>query len=257
MVEICQTSLPIRPWEDPRLRRMPGLVPTAEGEWLLQDDAYGAQMAYREQLMRERPEIVHQICDTARPAADELLDTVLDDLSHSDGFKVMSDSVRCPDGRVVRIDRNAPLMTCGALVQEDLIIMQKRGDEHVLTGAILCFPASWSLQQKFLKPMIRIHKPVASYTPDMARRVQRLFDGVREGRPMWRANCLTYDDPDLHQPRNEGETRPIDRSGPLWVRVERQGMRRLPVTDSVVFSVHTYVVARETVQAGSDAPLPL
>lgn len=256
MVEICQTSLPIRPWEDPRLRRMPGLVPTAEGEWLLQDDAYGAQMAYREQLMRERPEVVHRLCDTARPAAEELLETVLEDLSHSTGFTVAPDKVTCPDGRVVRIDRAAPLMTCGALVQEDLVLMQKQGDEHVLTGAILCFPASWSLDQKFLKPMIRIHKPVASYTPDMARRVQRLFDGVRVGRPMWRANFLTYDDPDLHQPRTEQDRRALDRSGLLWVRVERQGMRRLPVSDAVVFSIHTYVVPRETVQAGSQEVLP-
>lgn len=242
MVEICQKYLPIRPWEDERLTRLPGLSPIAEGEWLLQDDAYGAQMAHRVALMRDLKDDVHKLSDGAFPAACELLDVVLDELARTKGFDVGNDHVTCPDGRVVPIDRLNPLLTCGALVQEDLVLMQKHGDEHVLTGAILCFPASWSLEQKFMQPMIRIHKPVKQYTPDIAKRVQRLFDGIQVGRPMWRANCLSYDDPELHQPRTEEDRRETKSGGKKWIRVERQGMRRLPVSHAVVFSIHTYVV---------------
>ncbi|MDE9450684.1 DUF3445 domain-containing protein [Aliiroseovarius sp. Z3] len=242
MVEICQSHLPIRPWENDRLSRLPGLQPVAPGEWLMQDDAYADQMAHRIALIQDKPDIVHKLCDTARPAADELLATVLEELATIQGFEVSEGAVTCPDGRVEQIDLDAPLLTCGKLVQEDLVVMQKQGDEHVLTAAILCFPASWSLDEKFMKPLIRIHEPVASYTPDIAKRVQRLFDGIQVGRPMWRANCLTYDDPELHQPRREGERRETSEHGPKWIRVERQGMRRLPVTNAVVFSIHTYVV---------------
>ena len=243
MVEICQNDLPIRPWEDTRLNRLPGLNPTAPGEWLIQDDAYAAQMAYRVTLMRDHQDAVHRLSPDARAAARELLDTVLDELANTDGFQVSRTEVRCPDARVVKIDERAPLLTCGALVQEDFVIMQKQGDEHVLTGAILCFPASWSLAQKYMRPMLRIHKPVAAYTDDIARRVQRLFDGIRTQRPMWRANHLLYDDPELHQPRTEEDRRDGSGEGPKWLRVERQGMRRLPVTDAVVFSIHTYVLS--------------
>lgn len=245
MVEICQSALPIRPWEDARLTRLPGLQPIAPGEWLVQDDAYAAQMAHRIALIHSRRDAVHKLSEAARPAAEELLDTVLDALAVSQGFEVSDERVTCPDGRNVVIDRDAPLLTCGHLVQEDLVLMQKQGDEHVLTGAILCFPASWSLEEKFMKPLIRIHKPVTDYTPDIAKRVQRLFDGIQVGRPMWRANCLTYNDPELHQPRREVDRREMAPDGPTWTRVERQGMRRLPVTGAVVFSIHTYVVRNE------------
>lgn len=246
VVEICQKVLPIRPWEDDRLSRLPGLVPMAPGEWLVQDDAYGAQMAHRIALIRDKEAVVHRLSDAARPAAGELLDMVLFELATIDGFDVTQQTVTCPDGRIVQIDREAPLLTCGALVQEDLVLMEKHGDEHVLTGGILCFPASWSLDQKFMKPLIRIHKPVDDYTPDIALRVQRLFDGIQVERPIWRANCLTYDDPELHQPRTEENRRQTDPQKAQWIRVERQGMRRLPKTKAVVFSIHTYVVRKDT-----------
>ncbi|WP_371169726.1 heme-dependent oxidative N-demethylase family protein [Aliiroseovarius sp. 2305UL8-7] len=245
-MEICQKHLPIGPWADLQHRKLPGLSPITEGEWLLVDDAYTAQMAYRVRLMQDELDQVHRLSDEARPAADELLETILAELETRPDFDVAPAFVRCPDGREVSVDRSQPLLTCGALVQEDFVLMQKRGgeDEHVLTGAILCFPASWSLGQKFLKPMTRIHKPVAEYTTDIARRVQRLFDGVQVGRPMWRANCLIYADPDLFQPRTEEDRRVATTEGAGWVRVERQGMRRLPQTGAVVFSIHTFVVRK-------------
>jgi len=34
--------------------RLPGLQPVAEGDWLRVDDAYAAQMAYRDQLLNDR-----------------------------------------------------------------------------------------------------------------------------------------------------------------------------------------------------------
>jgi hypothetical protein len=56
--------------------------------------------------------------------------------------------------------------------------MERRGDEHVLTAAVLCFPASWHLADKIGRPLTTIHVPVKVYDETLARRVQRLFDGV-------------------------------------------------------------------------------
>lgn len=255
MVEICQTYLPVRPWELDDKRRLPGLNPIAPGEWLIVDECYAEQMAYRMQLMRDRREVVHRLDPSAQAAARELLQEVLTELAERDDFQQAGDKIICPDGREVAINWDAPMITAGRLVQEDLVLMQKQGDEHVLTGAILCFPASWSLAQKFMKPMTRIHAPVSEYTENIARRVQRLFDGIQVGRPMWRANYLVYADPDLHQPRTEEERRPSVTSGPRWLRVERQGMKRLPETGAVVFSIHSYVIT-EQCMAELDVSLP-
>ena len=77
------------------------------------------------------------------------------------------------------IDWRAPLRSIGAVVQQDVCILERRGDEHVLSGDVLCFPASWTLAQKIGKPLIAIHDPVVDYDSAIATRVQRLFDGVQ------------------------------------------------------------------------------
>jgi hypothetical protein len=134
-------------------------------------------------------------------------------------------------------------MTAALLVQEDLCILQKSGDEHVLTAAALCFPASWRLSEKYMRPLIGIHEPVDSYDDNIARRVQRMFDGIRPHRPLWRFNALWYDDPGLFQPRSALAPRDVtDAHTARFLRSERQSLSRLPETDAVVFSIHTFVL---------------
>ncbi len=139
--------------------------------------------------------------------------------------------------------------TLARLVQEDLCLMQRRGDEHVLAGAALCFPASWTLTEKLGRPMVSIHLPVEEYDATLARRVQRLLDGVRDGAPLWRSNALWYDDPALYQPRAENAPRPETPVAASfgYLRSERQCLVRLPQSNAVAFSIHTYVLARENV----------
>lgn len=238
---ILQSRLPFAPWMDPRTARLPGILPVEGDDWLRVDDAFAGQMAERDRLIAERPEIVHGMLESARPAAEELYAKVLERLSRTEGYGVGAAEVQRPDGVVVPLEPAVPLMTLGRLVQEDLCLMEKHGEEHVLTGAILCFPASWWLQEKLGRPLLGIHVPVPSYDGDVAKRVQRLFDAIRPEQPLWRANALVYRDPSLHQARREDDPR-IDRRGGSFVRSERQCLLRLPETRAVVFSIHTYVV---------------
>ncbi len=234
MPTILQSALPEALQNQPAL---PGTRPCPPNDWLMVDDAYAAQMAYRAELLRDRREAVFYAPDEAREPARDLLDEVLGILP-AKGFTVTTDCVTCPDGRTVAIDRDAPLLTLGHLVQEDLCILEKRGDEHVLTGAVLCFPASWRLADKVGRRLTAIHDPVPEYDANIAARVQRLFDGVQVGRPLWRFNRLRYANPDLHQPvrQDPDAPRPYHRS-------ERQCILRLPRTQAVVFTIHTFVVA--------------
>lgn len=238
---VLQDRLPHVPWMDPATARLPGMRPCGAEDWLRMDEAYAGQMAERDWLIATRQPLVHALLPEGRAAAAELLDMVLDMLARRDGFAVRAASVTRPDGVVVPVDRAFPLITLGRLVQQDLCLMQKQGEKSVLTGAILCFPASWTLAQKLGKPMTGIHAPVAHYDDALARRVQRLFDMVRVGQPMERFNALVYDDPTLHQPRLETESRPrpVART---YLRSERQVVLRLPVTQAVVFSIHTIIV---------------
>ena len=222
-------------------RPLPGIQALVGTDWITVDDAYGAQMAERERLLAERPHEVLACLSDAHAPARELLEQVLKVLADRPDFTVLPDSVQRPDGQSVPLDRANPLRTLGSLVSEDLCLLQKIGDTHVLTAAVLCFPASWTLAEKIGKPLIGVHAPVAAYDAALAGRVQRLFDGVKPGRPIWRANLLGYKDPDLFQPRSENARRQRDESAEIYERSERQVIWRLPETNAVVFTIHTSV----------------
>lgn len=242
MTKILQTRIP---YDIAAPRKLPGIQPLALDEWLIRDEAFAGQMAYRDRLLAEKRDVVLAMDETAREAALELLDLVLER-----AYPGAGDTVARPDGMVVPVDRDDPMGTLGRLVQEDFCLLQKPegAEEHVLTAAVLCFPASWTLAEKFMRPLIRIHVPVPEYDANIAARVQRLFDGVRPDRPLWRFNRLWYGDPDLHQPRREADKRPHRRAAAVaFLRSERQSLLRLPKTRAVVFSIHTFVLAREDV----------
>ena len=226
------------------LRRLPGMKPLEPSDWLRVDDAFAGQMARRDALLIECPEAVLQLDAAARPAADELLKAILTDLRGRADYQFDGARVKRPDSVEISLSGD-PLFVIGRLCQADFCILEKRGAEHVLTGAVLCFPASWTLSEKFMRPLTAIHDPVPEYSEDIARRVQRLFDAVRVGRPMWRANALFYSDPELHQPRRMSDRRVKPEGAAPYIRSERQSILRLPKTEAVIFSIHTYVLAQE------------
>ena len=255
MPPVLQSRLPAIPWTDPRLMRRPGMVPLDMAEWLVVDEAFGGQMALRDDLVARREAEVHALIPSAFKAASELYEMILARLDGLGTRVGAAEAVR-PDGVAVPLDPARPLLTLGRLVQEDLCLMQPGApfghpDEHVLTGAILCFPASWTLAEKRGHPLIRIHAPVPGYDGDLAPRVQRLFDAIRPERPLWRMNWHLYGSPELFHPRREADPRPKPAGPARYMRCERQCLVRLPRTGAVVFSIHTYVV--ETAQLPPEA----
>jgi len=117
----------------------------------------------------------------------------------------------------------------------------------------LCFPASWTLAEKLGRAMVRIHAPVPEYDENIARRVQRVLEGVQVGRPMWRMNHNLYASAELFHPRAEAAPR-VD-AVPQYVRAERQCLLRLPKTGAVLFTIHTYVMALEALAPDALASL--
>ena len=239
---ILHDTLPFAPWTQPHARRLPGVMPLARADWLMVDTAYGAQMAERARLLATRKRDVLALLPQAHDAASELLDNVLRDMP-AHGFTVTPEAILRPDGVTVHPDPARPLWTLGHLLQADFCILQKQGDEHMLTGAVLCFPSSWTLAEKLGRPLMRIHAPVAQYDQDMGQRVQRMFDLIRPDQPLWRANILRYTNPALYQPRAEYAPKDKDGGGD-YIRSERQVLLKLPQTGAVVFSIHTAQVRR-------------
>lgn len=239
---VLDDELPDIPWLDPALWRLPGMRPLGAEPWLRRTGSFAGQMALRDRLVAEAPGAVHACLPEARPAARECLDLVLEALADDPGYRPEADGIRRPDGVRVPIDGRDPLLTAGRLVQEDLCLLLAGPDGHRLAAAILCFPAGWTLSEKLGRPLIGVHAPVHEYDDRLARGVQRLFDTLRPGRPLWRQNALLYDDPALHTPLREGERRRYEGGASGYVRSERQTLVRLPRTEAVVFSILTYMV---------------
>lgn len=226
---------------DPTPRALPGIQPLDPEDWLRVDEAYAGQMAERLRLLDRQRADVLRVTPGAEPAVRELREVVLAQLRDRDDFDVTGDTVRCPDGRDVALT-DAPLADLGAILQEDLCLLQKPegAAEHVLTAAVLCFPSRWTLAQKIGRPLMRIHAPVGSYDDNIGKRVQRLFDGVRPGRPLWRYNVISDAGTQLYNPAPEFHAEEALPSP--YLRSERQCVLRLPATGAVVFSIHTYLV---------------
>ena len=224
-------------------RALPGMQRLYGADWITVDAAYADQLATKVQLIARHEADVIACLPCAREAASELLSEVLVLLAERPDFHVADATVQRPDGTRVRVDQTKPLHTLSRLIQEDVCILQKQGDVHVLTASLLCFPASWTLSEKIGRGLPAIHRPVAEYDADVAKRVQRLFDGVRVGHPIWRANLLRYQNADLYQPHREGDPREIPEESARYERSERQTLWRMPLSDAIVFSIHTTVSA--------------
>lgn len=252
---ILQKHVPHLPWRTPGSNRLPGVQPLGSEDWIRIDEVYAEQMRLREQLLTQNRPLVVMLDQAAEDAAGLLLDDVLKQLARTKGFEIAGNCVRCPDNRQVNFDRSDPLGAVGRLIQEDVCLLQKCADEHVLVGAVLCFPAGWTLAEKFGRPLGRIHAPVDQYDAVMARRVQRLFDAVRPKQVLWRSNALSYHDPWLFQPRKEADGQRTESDAARYLRSEFQTVRLLGDGQTVAFSIHTYVIATADLSAADKIAL--
>ncbi len=236
----------VAPFMKTRTAHPPGISPMAEEEWLYSDDSFAAQMAARDRLIAERREDVFQeIPEGAAPAA-ELMEMVAEHAVAHHGARRSGRRVVRPDGVEIDLDGDAPMVVAGRLAQEDFLalIRPEGAAEHVLVSGILCFPAHWTLAEKIGRPLVRIHKPVEGYAETLGARVQRLFDGVRPGQPLMRANWHFAARPEIFTPMPEADK--LVRAAPSggagaqdWLRVERQTVLRLPETGVPIFGVRT------------------
>jgi hypothetical protein len=235
--EILQKSIPYPVVWDAAL---PGVLPLRDDGWIIEDEAFAKQMAERDRLVHEFPELVIASVGASDSAKLEVLKQVLIILRYRAGYDVSEEHVTRPDGVSVQLSGD-PLVVAARLVQEDLCLHEKRGDQHVLTAAVICFPASWTLAEKIGKPLMDIHVGVDAYDAELGKRVQRLFDGIQVDKPLWRYNILRYQNPELFQPRGVDDQRDEEEGG-NYIRSEHQALVRMAESGAVLFAIHTYVI---------------
>ena len=147
----------------------------------------------------------------------------------------------------------APLVAASLLVQEDLILMRRSDSGWRLAAGSLCFPSSWSLTEKFGRPLQQIHAPVPGFGPGTrsAELINRMFDGL-QGQAVERYNWSIQADDALYHPLSNVEridratNRPTrfpdgDVNAHAFIRVERQTLRKLPVSRDILFTIRIHL----------------
>ena len=205
-----------------------GLNALDPADWLWRDDGFAAETSERRALLATRPDEVHAMLPGALPAVRELVAMVQAYFGCGRSAGPIGD------------------LTCLAgLAQEDFCVMQARPDgAYALTAALLCAPAHWSLHEKLGRPMAEIHGPVPGFAAKLGSAADRFLANLAVDRPVWRANWSVVETPVLFhpQPRQPLLDLTADNAGEkLWLRVERQTLRRLPQSRAVVFTIRTLV----------------
>ena len=91
-----------------------------------------------------------------------------------------------------------------------------------------------------------LHAPVPGFSDRMLRRVTRIFDALRPGLILDRRNWTVVGSAALHLPDPEPSRAALAALSPekaasrLFVRVERQTVRRLPRTGGVLFTIRVW-----------------
>lgn len=198
-------------------------------EWLQVDGHRDVDLIEKERLLSDRFDEVAAFADASREAEAEILQMVVDALGTT-GFVIRA-----------RGDSH-PLVTAGRSVQEDLCLLEKREADWVLTGGVVCFPTKWSLVEKIGRPLGEIHAPVPGID-DISGRIDRFFDRMNEGSLVSRSNWSLTDTGSLRlepSPSRAPVDLPTDPATDIWLRVERQTLRKLFSGDSICFTIRIH-----------------
>lgn len=247
------------PFDERPFRLRMGLRPLEIDDWLEPDELRDAELAQKARLVAERHDDVVAVAaaagaDAARidAACEELVDEIAAAQARAQAearprAHARSVSSNRPQG-VDSTTQNGevhPIVRAGLATQEDWAVMTPVGGELVMSAACVCFPTRWELRTKIGRPMAEVHRHVPFYADHIGRAVDSFFERLTAERPTWRLNWSLMDDPALFQPVHLGPAGdgPIvadDVGERVWLRVERQTLRRLPVTGAVVFGIRVH-----------------
>jgi hypothetical protein len=133
-----------------------------------------------------------------------------------------------------------PLDAAGRRVQEDLCLLVLRDGAPHLDAASLCFPSYWRLADKLGKPLADVHRPVPHYGEQLAGKVDSFLTRLRGA--VWRRNWSIHDDPAYFAPEPGAPPAGLRVPEDLYLRTERQVLRRLETPNTVLFTIRTQQV---------------
>lgn len=215
------------------------LAPIDPADWFEPDAAGGgADAASKQALYADHPQIVWKALPGSERAQAEALRLV----------EVWA-GVAAPEADA------PPLFRAALLVRDDLCLMEPRAGGWTLTAASLSSPTFFTAHETVGLSLSGLHDPVPGFGAQLLERVVRIFDHLPEDKPLVRRNWTVVNDPAAFAPDPApsraviGDIAPERAGADLFVRVERQSLRRLPETRAVLFSIRVHSYALDALRA--------
>ena len=204
-----------------------GIFPVEISNWLLRDAEFDLTVQLKKKLLATRRSEVVGL----QPGGDEVAEEAAQLVSAWAGVELASRGIDA-------------LVEASLLVADDLAVLQPikshdGSEQLLLNAAVVCCPSRWMLSEKMGHNMLAIHEPVAKYADHVGAAVDTYFQRLTVEKPVWRSNWIIQDHPALFQPQIP--TGPLVKTPEeLWIRMERQTLRRLPKTGGILFTIRGY-----------------
>jgi hypothetical protein len=218
----------------PYLPFMDGPAPAGPEAFELGPDA-DAAIAAKPRLLEQFPDTVFAVLDDrVAEESQEVADALVEHLRH-----------RWPEryGSVALDTTLHPLDAAARLVPEDLVLLVERDGQLVFGGGSVCFPNRWDLGSKIGLTMAGVHAKVDLLNEQLEAPIDGFFDRLTPARSFWRLGWGVLDTADWYTPIDgTAAPRPVAPApDELFLRVERETLRRFPDTGCILFTIRTYV----------------
>ncbi|MFS8114573.1 DUF3445 domain-containing protein [Rhizobium jaguaris] len=225
-----------------------GLMPLDPLRWIEPDADLDRYLDEKQRLLRDHRDAIFLSETGSEDAQQECLDLLAAYLcqQHPGFHRRESDIVSAAGHSVDLADPNLPpLLKAGSLIADDLVIMRRKTDGWHLVAGHVAFPSSWSLAEKFGRPIQAIHGEVPGFGEGTRNAVliNRIFDNLQVTQPVERFNWSVSTSGNLHLPfppvrPKVGEAFTLNQR---FARIERQTLRKLPISGDILFTIRIYV----------------
>jgi hypothetical protein len=220
-----------------------GLHPLTPTEWIEPDIEWEDFHTHKLHCFKNNSARVLRTLPSSGDAQKELRDMLSDHLltDHSETFSCSGHTLtHLPTTTSVSPSPDMPPIQEASLwIQDDLCLLENSPEGYRLTAASLCSPSYWHLEEKIGKTLHDIHAPVPGYATTLSKPVDSFFDRLAVDQPVWRLNWTVTAHDGLMQ-RFDPPTPGDPDHDPLWLRVERQTLTRLPKTNAVCFTIRIH-----------------
>lgn len=221
-----------------------GLRPLDLDNWLEIDEHADTELAQKLEVLADFPGTAVRMLDDVEAEGMEIYETIARHLVERYGRSVPPLSTDLH-----------PLDAAGRLIQEDLVVLVERDGRLVCGGGSVCFPNRWDLASKVGQTMEEIHEPVALLNEQLAHPIDDVLSRLRPERSFWRLGYGLLDSPELYQAVDGTARSGVQATTPheFVLRVERETLRRLPVTNCVLFTIRTHISPLPEVPVGVES----